>query len=48
MRLRKLLAERYDNLPTDKLLSKVLSISGQHQLGLAGAAFAAETVEAAP
>ncbi|MBF4210160.1 ATP-binding protein [Pseudomonas donghuensis] len=34
MRLRKVLAERYDNLPNDKLLSKVLSISEQQQLGL--------------
>lgn len=37
MRLRKMLGERYDNLPTDKLLNKVLSISEQHELGFAGA-----------
>jgi hypothetical protein len=40
MRLRKTLAERYDNFPIDKLLNKVLSISEQHELGLSGAAVA--------
>ncbi|MCH5536744.1 MULTISPECIES: ATP-binding protein [Pseudomonas syringae group] len=38
MRLRKMLGERYDNLPIDKLLNKVLSISEQQELVLSGAA----------
>lgn len=47
MRLRKMLAERYDNLPTDKLLIKVLSISEQHELGLTGAAVGRDSVASA-
>lgn len=34
MRLRKTLEERYDNLPTDTLLAKVLSIQEQATLDL--------------